>query len=114
MIPPKAHLVPTTRQRAYAQQKNHYERTTPVRERRKVPSGCGPVYVVAGSGGASRYARAVGASSITAASSREYSFVELSIEGAVMAGRTIKQDGSLLDEFEIRPFHGKDSVACSN
>jgi hypothetical protein len=93
---------------------HHYERTTPVRERRKVPSGCGPVYVVAGAGGAGRYARSVGASSITAASSREYSFVELSIEGAVMMGRTIRQDGSQLDEFEIQPFDGKGAAACSN
>lgn len=93
---------------------HHYERTTPVRQGRKVPRGCGPVYFVAGGAGASRYARGVGASSVTAVSSREYSYVDLSIEAGVIAGRTIRQDGSLLDEFRIHPFAGNDTPACSN
>jgi len=91
---------------------HHYERTTPVREGRKVPRGCGPVYVVAGSAGASRYARGVGSSSVTAVSSREYAFVDLSIEAGVLVGRAIKQDGSLLDEFHIQPFDGEGAPGC--
>ncbi|MEE8486947.1 MAG: metallophosphoesterase [Gemmatimonadota bacterium] len=93
---------------------HHYERTTPIRAGRKVPRGCGPIYVVAGGGGASRYARGVGASSVTAISSREYAYVDLSIEAGVIMGRAIKQDGSLLDEFSIRPYEGMDAPACSN
>ena len=93
---------------------HHYERTTPVRGGRKVPRGCGPVYVVAGSAGASRYARGVGSSSVTAVSSREYSFVDLSIDAGVLVGRAIKQDGSLLDEFHVQPFDGVDGPECSN
>lgn len=93
---------------------HHYERTTPVREGRKVLHGCGPVYIVVGSGGASRYARGVGASSVTAVSSREYSYVDLSIEAEVIVGRAIKQNGSLLDEFHIQPFEGKNAQACLN
>ncbi len=93
---------------------HHYERTTPVLGGRKVRSGCGPVYIVAGAGGASRYARGVGASSVTAVSSREYSYVDLTIEAGVIAGRTVKQDGSLLDEFHIQPFTARGASECSD
>jgi hypothetical protein len=93
---------------------HHYERTTPVLGGRKVRGGCGPVYIVAGAGGASRYARGVGASSVTAVSSREYSYVDLTIEAGVIAGRTVKQDGSLLDEFHIQPFTARGASGCSD
>ena len=93
---------------------HHYERSTAVLGGRKVPRGCGPVYIIAGAAGASRYLRGVGASSVTAVSSRTHSFVDLSIEAGVINGQAIKQDGSLLDEFHIQPFEDKDAPACSN
>lgn len=91
---------------------HHYERTTPIREGRKVPRGCGPVYIIEGAAGASRYARGVGTSSVSAVASRAHSFVDLSIAAGVITGRTIRQDGSLLDEFQIHPFEGKGAPSC--
>ncbi|MFQ5530690.1 MAG: metallophosphoesterase family protein, partial [Gemmatimonadota bacterium] len=93
---------------------HHYERSTPVRAGRRVPHGCGPIYLIAGAAGASRYARGVGSSSITAFSSRAYSFVDLSIGPEVVEGKVVTQNGSLLDEFRIKPYGGRGTAACSD
>ncbi|MEJ2481587.1 MAG: metallophosphoesterase [Gemmatimonadota bacterium] len=91
---------------------HHYERLHAVRDGRPVPDGCGPVYVVQGAGGASRYARAVDSSQFTAFASRDFSFTELVIEGDRIRGRTIGTDGAVLDEFLIRPYVGPDAAGC--
>jgi len=92
---------------------HHYERSRPTRAGRRVPRGCGPVYLVAGAAGASRYARGVGSSSISAFSSRKHSFVDLSIKSGAMEGRVIRRDGGLLDEFQILAYPREDAAACS-
>lgn len=91
---------------------HHYERSVAVRGRRPVPDGCGPVYIVQGAGGASRYARDVATSPISAFASREYSFTELTFIGDRLHGRTIGVDGATQDEFTIRPYAGPESPGC--
>jgi 3',5'-cyclic AMP phosphodiesterase CpdA len=91
---------------------HHYERLRAIRGGRPVSDGCGPVYMVQGAGGASRYARDVGTSEFTAFSSREFSFTELVFEGDRVRGRTIGADGGVLDEFTLRPFAGPETTAC--
>ena len=91
---------------------HHYERSVAVRAGRPVPDGCGPVYIVQGAGGASRYARDVGSSPISAFSSREFSFTELIFVGDRLYGRTIGVNGATQDEFTIRPYAGPNSLGC--
>jgi hypothetical protein len=93
---------------------HHYERLHAVREGKPVPDGCGPVYMVQGAGGASRYARDVDRSQFTAFASREYSFTDLTVDGDRLRGRTIGTDGTVLDEFMIRPYEGPDAAGCGN
>ncbi|MCL7984452.1 MAG: metallophosphoesterase [marine benthic group bacterium] len=93
---------------------HHYERLRPVREGRPVPDGCGPVYIVQGAGGASRYARHVDSSQFTAFASRAYSFTELTVEGDRLRGRTIGTDGDVIDQFLIRPYAGPDTSGCGD
>lgn len=87
---------------------HHYERSRPTRAGRPVPGGCGPVYLVTGGGGASRLARDVAPSALTARISREHHFVALSITPRAIAGVAIGTDGSRLDEFRISPYVGGD------
>lgn len=91
---------------------HHYERSVAVRDGRPVGDGCGPVYLVQGAGGASRYARDVGSSPISAFASREFSFTELMIVGDRLYGRTFGVDGAVQDEFTIRPYAGPESPGC--
>jgi hypothetical protein len=91
---------------------HHYERSVAVRDGRPVPDGCGPVYIVQGAGGASRYARDVGSSPISAFASREHSFTELTFVGDRLYGRTIGVDGATQDEFTIRPYAGPAASGC--
>lgn len=91
---------------------HHYERSVAVRDRRPVPDGCGPVYIVQGAGGASRYARDVRSSPISAFASRDYSFTELLFVGDRLYGRTIGADGATQDEFTIRPYAGPEAPGC--
>ena len=93
---------------------HHYERSFAVRDGRPVPDGCGPVYIVQGAGGASRYARDVASSPIQAFGSRAYSFTELLILGDRVQGRTFGIDGDVIDEFVIRPYDGPGSVDCDD
>lgn len=93
---------------------HHYERFHAVREGRPVPDGCGPVYIVQGAGGASRYARDVDSSQFTAFASRAYSFTELTVDGDRLRGRTIGTDGAAIDEFVIRPYSGPGGSGCED
>jgi hypothetical protein len=70
--------------------------------------------MVQGAGGASRYARDVDRSQFTAFASREYSFTDLTVDGDRLRGRTIGTDGTVLDEFMIRPYEGPDAAGCGN
>ena len=92
---------------------HHYERTVAISNGRPVPDGCGPVYIVQGAGGASRYARDVGSSPFSAFASREYSFTELLFVGDRLYGRTIGVDGATQDAFTILPNAGPGSPGCS-
>jgi hypothetical protein len=93
---------------------HHYERTVAIRQGRPVSDGCGPVYIVQGAGGASREARDVASSPLSAVASREYSFTELMFVGDRLYGRTIGVDGEVQDEFVVRPYPGPDSPACDD
>ena len=91
---------------------HHYERTVAIRDRRPVPDGCGSVYIIQGAGGASRYARDVGSSPVSAFASREFSFTELMFVGDRLYGRTIGVDGATQDEFTILPNAGPEWPGC--
>lgn len=83
---------------------HHYERMHPIREGRPVSPGCGPVYVVTGGGGASRYARDVQGSSLVVRHSRAYHFVAVRITADGLAGEAIDDAGRIVDTFLIPPF----------
>ena len=85
---------------------HHYERTWPIRDGRRVESGCGPVHVLSGGGGASWYARDVTSSPLAATARRVYEYVELTIAGDRIQGRTIDLDGQVVDEFTVRQYDG--------
>jgi hypothetical protein len=85
---------------------HHYERTWPVRDGRRVPEGCGPVHVLSGGGGASWYARDVTTSRLSAVARRVYEYVELTIAGDRIRGRTVGLDGQVVDEFTVRQYDG--------
>ena len=91
---------------------HHYERFRPIREGKPVAEGCGPVYVIQGAGGASRYARDVARSEFTAAASRAFSFTELVFVGDRIRGLTIGTDGGVIDEFTLRPYDGPEAAGC--
>lgn len=91
---------------------HHYERTVPVRRKRPAASGCGPVYVVTGGGGASRFARYVAPGPLSARVSRRHHFLELLFEADLVTGRAVAPDGAAVDTFRIRPFEPGDP-ACS-
>ena len=85
---------------------HHYEREWPIRQGRRVPEGCGPVHVLSGGGGASRYARDITNSVLLATAQRAYQFVELVIGSDRIEGRAIGRDGAVLDEFTVVPYGG--------
>jgi len=85
---------------------HHYERELPVRNGRPVPEGCGPVNVLSGGGGGSRYARDIMSSPLLAASARVYEYVELTITPDRIRGRAIDRQGQPVDEFEVRRYAG--------
>ena len=88
---------------------HHYERTWPVLNGRRVEPGCGPVHVLSGGGGASRYARDVQTSSLSAYVRRVYQFVELRIESDRITGQAIDRDGTVIDEFTVLRFAGTEA-----
>ena len=85
---------------------HHYERDRPIREGRPVEDGCGPVNVLSGGGGGSRYARAIQNTILLAAAARAYTYVELRIEEEAIRGRAINRQGEVMDEFVVRPYAG--------
>ena len=85
---------------------HHYERTWPVRDGRRVTDGCGPVHVLSGGGGASRYARDITATPLLATAQRVYEYVELTVGADRIRGRTIDRDGQVVDEFTVRRYDG--------
>lgn len=85
---------------------HHYERTWPIRDGERVNRGCGPVYVVSGGGGASRYGRAIAPSRVTARTLRAYEFLELVISEGGIRGTAIGTDGETLDRFQVEPWSG--------
>jgi hypothetical protein len=93
---------------------HHYERLHAIRDGRPVPDGCGPVYVVQGAGGASRYARDVASSEFLAYGSRDFSFTELIFDGDRIRGRTIGTDGEVMDAFSLRQYDGLEATDCGD
>lgn len=87
---------------------HHYQRSHPVRGGRRVPPGCGPVYIVTGGGGASRIFRALAPSAWSARSSTHHHYVRLLIEGGDFRGEVIGESGQTLDDFRIWSFTGGD------
>jgi 3',5'-cyclic AMP phosphodiesterase CpdA len=85
---------------------HHYERTWPVREGRRVQDGCGPVHVLSGGGGGSRYARDITSTKLLATAQRVYEYVELTVGTDRIRGRTIDRDGQVVDDFTVRRYDG--------
>jgi 3',5'-cyclic AMP phosphodiesterase CpdA len=85
---------------------HHYERSWPIRDGRRVNDGCGPVHVLSGGGGASRYARDITNTTLLATAQRVYQYVELTIDSDRIRGRTIDRDGQVVDEFTVRRYDG--------
>jgi hypothetical protein len=89
---------------------HHYERTWPIREGRRVDSGCGPVHVLSGGGGASRYARDITNTALLATAQRLYQYVELAVGADRIEARTIDRGGEVVDEFSVVRFAGADGL----
>ena len=89
---------------------HHYERSHALLDGERVPEGCGPVYVVSGGGGASRFARGISPSHRVARISRKHHYVRLVIEPERIRGEAIGVDGSVLDEFQLPPFSSRERV----
>jgi hypothetical protein len=85
---------------------HHYERSWPVRENRRVPDGCGPVHVLSGGGGASRYARDITNTTLLATAQRVYQYVELIVGPDRIQGRVVDRGGQVVDEFSVRRYDG--------
>lgn len=88
---------------------HHYERTYPIRDGRRVQSGCGPVHVLSGGGGASSYARDVTTTPLAAYVGRVFEFVELRIGESNIEGRTIGREGQVIDEFTVQRYGGTET-----
>lgn len=82
---------------------HHYERTYSIQDGEWVRAGCGPVYIVSGGAGASRYARSFAPSPLVARASREHHFVRLVIHPETIEGEAIDTDGEVLDSFRLFP-----------
>lgn len=88
---------------------HHYERMWPIRDGERVRRGCGTVYVVSGGGGASRYARAIAPSRLSARSVRAYQFLELEVSEGGIQGTAVGTEGQTLDRFQVEPWAGEES-----
>jgi len=89
---------------------HHYERTTPILDRRVRAAGCGPVYIVTGGGGASRLARGIAPGPLLEIATREHHYVRLVITGRVIRGEAVGVRGQTLDAFQVLPFAGLDEA----
>jgi len=85
---------------------HHYERTWPIRAGHRVEDGCGPVHVLTGGGGASRYARDITETPLVATAQRVYEYVDLDVTADRIRGRTLDRDGQVVDEFTVRRYAG--------
>ncbi len=85
---------------------HHYERTWPLRDGQRVAEGCGPVHVLSGGGGSSRYARDITRTPLLATARRVYQYVELTVDTDRILGRTIDDEGQVVDEFSVRRYEG--------
>ncbi len=90
---------------------HHYERSLPLYDDEVARPGCGPVYIVTGGGGASRFARGLAPSTITAAASRSYHFVQLEIGPDAISGQATGEQGQRIDEFIVLPYRGDEPGA---
>ncbi len=88
---------------------HHYERSHPVRAGEPVEPGCGPVYVLTGGGGASRFARSVQRSKLTVSTSTSHQFVRLVVRRAVIQGIALGTQGEVIDQFAVRAYEGPDA-----
>lgn len=83
---------------------HHYQRTRPLRRGKVVDPGCGPVYLVTGGGGASRFARSVAPGPRTARVSRDYHFLDLRLGPGGGRGEAVGRRGDTLDRFRVAPY----------
>lgn len=90
---------------------HHYQRSLPLRDGRAVKPGCGPVYVVTGGGGASRFARSVAPGPLTARVSRAYHFLALTLGPGEGSGEAIGRDGEVVDRFRLSRYE-PDGSTC--
>lgn len=90
---------------------HHYQRTLPLRRGHVAHPGCGPVYMVTGGGGATRFGRSVAPGPRTARVSRAHHFLDLRLGRFEGRGEAIGRDGEVLDRFEIVPYQA-DDPAC--
>ncbi len=86
---------------------HHYERSNPVHDGEVAHDGCGPVYILTGGGGASRFVRGVGRSPLQARGSREYHFVNLDITESTLRAQAWGEQGQLIDGFLVLPYEGE-------
>ena len=83
---------------------HHYERSLPLRDGRPVTESCGPVYVVTGGGGASRYARAVKPDARVAEISRAHHYLALRVEPDGIEVRAVGVRGTAIDSFRVEAY----------
>lgn len=87
---------------------HHYERTFPLFDDKLAEEGCGPVYILSGGGGATRFARGIAESPVQARSSLQHHFVRLEISGGLIRGTAIGDRGQTIDAFTVLPYEGAD------
>ncbi len=88
---------------------HHYERSRPIRDGRVVERGCGPVYIVTGGGGASRYARSIADSPLSERSSRRHHFMRILIHRDAIDAEAIDVEARAFDMFRVTPYLGTDA-----
>ncbi len=88
---------------------HHYERSWPIRDGHVVRRGCGPVYVVTGGGGASRYARSISDSPLSERSSRRHHFVKILVHREAIDVEAIDVEARSFDAFRVLPYLGTDA-----
>lgn len=90
---------------------HHYERSHPLREGDAVAEGCGPVHLITGGGGATRFARAVESGGHAAQVDRSHHFVDFVFRPGRAVGRVVDPEGRVIDRFRLQPYSPADP-AC--
>lgn len=93
---------------------HHYERTFPTRDSDVVEPGCGPVYVVTGGGGASRFARGIAVTPLLDRSSRDYHYIRLTIVDTGIIAEVIGVFGQLIDRFLVVDWAGEEDPPAAS